>query len=77
VLPGCNRTTSAEGGLAASAERDLADMILELAAPLLERLGPTPTIEHASQRQRWTVRGASTPINTPSLLTSPVNTVNH
>jgi hypothetical protein len=28
-------------------ERDLAELILELAAPLLDRLGPTPTIEDA------------------------------
>ena len=28
-------------------ERDLADVILELAAPLLERLGPAPSIEDA------------------------------
>jgi len=28
-------------------ERDLAGVVLELAAPLLDRLGPTPTIEDA------------------------------
>lgn len=28
-------------------EHDLAEVILELAAPLLERLGPTPTLEES------------------------------
>jgi hypothetical protein len=35
-------------------ERDLAELVLELAAPLLGRLGPTPTIEDARcDRPRW------------------------
>ncbi|HMJ13550.1 MAG TPA: hypothetical protein VK524_19155 [Polyangiaceae bacterium] len=34
-------------------ERDLAERVLELAAPLLERLGPAPAIDDGRAAMRW------------------------